>query len=326
MAPFSMRRDSESPMPRVPRHTELSGENNGPAFNATILEFQSLQQDGVSLADMIVSRRWSRVHHSRQVLGAITAVGACGGPVIPFRPGRADASGPSPEGSIPQPQSSTQSHIETFARMGFSQTEMISLIACGHSIGQVHRTVNPRIVNSTTIRAFDDTRTTFDNHVAVDYIKDNRTNPMAQPWDANYPERSSDSRIFASDGNVTIARYASSSSDYMSGCSTVLAKMFDEAIPATNTLAEAIEPFAVSSTFRTTLRNGALAIQVGSSRVYNMVGQWSSFEVGYTNRDGSVATDSNLLFVRTMRTLSNGNPLQIRDFSSRSGGIPYTTG
>jgi hypothetical protein len=57
-----------------------------------------------------------------------------------------------------------------------------------------------------------------------------------------------------------------------------------------------------------------------------MAGQWSSFELGYTNRDGSIGTDTNLLFVRLLRTLSNGNPIQVRDFTTRSPGIPAATG
>jgi len=123
---------------------------------------------------------------------------------------------------VPLPESSTESHIQTFARMGFSREEMITLIAAGHTIGQVHANV------SSGIKAFDDTRTAYDNHVALDYIRDIRTNPLAQAYDPAFPERSSDSRIFASDGNVTISRYAASSDAYMSETGAVLLRMFNE--------------------------------------------------------------------------------------------------
>lgn len=92
---------------------------------------------------------------------------------------------------------------------------------------QVHANVNPRIVAS-GIKAFDDTRTTYDNHVALDYVNDIRTNPLAQVYDPAFPERSSDSRIFASDGNVTIRALANSQSEYMSRTGRVLLKMFNE--------------------------------------------------------------------------------------------------
>lgn len=80
-----------------------------------------------------------------------------------------------------------------------------------------------------------------------------------------------------------------------------------------------LDAFSVSTTFRTSLRNEIFHLQIGSSRVYNMVGQWRTFDVAYTNRDGSIGTDTNLLFVRPVRTLTAGEPIQIRDFSTVSG-------
>lgn len=154
-------------------------------------------------------------------------MGSCGGPIIPFHPGRADATGPVGQGFVPLPEQSTESHLQAFARMGFSQTEMIQLIAAGHTIGQVHANVNPRIV-ATGIQAFDDTRTTYDNHVALDYVRDIRTNPLGQVYDPAFPERSSDTRAFGSDGNATIGQLAASSENFMSATGAVLLKMFNE--------------------------------------------------------------------------------------------------
>jgi hypothetical protein len=67
-------------------------------------------------------------------MGAISAVIGCGGPAIPFRAGRIDATEAGPE-TVPEPQQDLASHIESFRRQGFSATEMISLVACGHSLG-----------------------------------------------------------------------------------------------------------------------------------------------------------------------------------------------
>lgn len=53
-----------------------------------------------------------------------------GGPQIAFRGGRVDSGEPNASG-VPEPQQDLQSHIVSFARQGFTQTEMISLIACG---------------------------------------------------------------------------------------------------------------------------------------------------------------------------------------------------
>lgn len=90
------------------------------------------------------------------------------------------------------------------------------------------------------------------------------------------------------------------------------------AIPAGQTLVGPLDAYAVSTTFRTSLRNEAYHLQIGSSRVYNMVGAWKSFDVGYTNRDGSVGADGNLLFVRPLRTLNAAEAIEIRDFTTVS--------
>jgi hypothetical protein len=55
---------------------------------------------------------------------------ASGGPEIAFRGGRVDATEPNAPG-VPQPQEGLDSHIASFARQGFTQTEMIGLVACG---------------------------------------------------------------------------------------------------------------------------------------------------------------------------------------------------
>ena len=109
-------------------------ENVGKAFNGTIDVFTGLLTTRSSMADMIA-------------LAAVTAVGACsnGTMIIPLRAGRVDATGPGPSG-VPQPQDSLVSHTASFARQGFSPSEMISLVACGHTIGGVHGVDFPDIV------------------------------------------------------------------------------------------------------------------------------------------------------------------------------------
>ena len=93
------------------------------------------------------------------------------GPRIDFRGGRIDATPASAPG-VPQPFESLDSHTAAFARMGFNQTEMITLVACGHSFGGVQHSAFPDIVppqNGTDdVQAtFDTTPFTFDNAVYV---------------------------------------------------------------------------------------------------------------------------------------------------------------
>jgi catalase (peroxidase I) len=91
------------------------------------------------------------------------AVPACGGPQIPFRGGRIDATSAGPAG-VPEPQQDLASHTASFARQGFSPTEMIGLIACGHTVGGVHQVDFPDILDNDTVTStFDPTFHNFDN-------------------------------------------------------------------------------------------------------------------------------------------------------------------
>lgn len=92
-----------------------------------------------------------------------------GGPHLPFRGGRVDAIAAGVPG-VPQPQESLDSHTAAFARQGFNQTEMITLIACGHSFGGVQNSAFPQIVPlpdgvSDVSQTFDSTPFTFDNNM-----------------------------------------------------------------------------------------------------------------------------------------------------------------
>jgi catalase (peroxidase I) len=60
-----------------------------------------------------------------------------GGPELQFRGGRIDATSENdPLLTAPEPQGTLQSHSQVFNRLGFNQTEMIGLIACGHTFGE----------------------------------------------------------------------------------------------------------------------------------------------------------------------------------------------
>ena len=66
------------------------------------------------------------------------------------------------------------------------------------------------------------------------------------------------------------------------------------------------------------MRDGSLALQTGSARVYDLVGQYSSYEVVYYTRSSALGTD-NLLTVNAPRTINNGKPIVLRDYRSVSG-------
>ncbi|KAF9064897.1 heme peroxidase, partial [Rhodocollybia butyracea] len=96
-------------------------------------------------------------------LGAVIAVQACGGPFIPFRAGRVDASEAGPP-TVPQPQQDLATHTELFRQQGFNATEMIALVHVDILLGDVSQylqnttenvlVVGPNVTTRSDLRIF----------------------------------------------------------------------------------------------------------------------------------------------------------------------------
>lgn len=96
-------------------------------------------------------------------MGVVHSVIACGGPFIPYRAGRVDTHVPGPA-TVPLPQQDLATHTELFRMQGFNATEMIQLVACGHTLGGVRNPDFPTIVTTA------DTLTRFDGTDAFDTV------------------------------------------------------------------------------------------------------------------------------------------------------------
>ncbi|KAJ7799099.1 putative L-ascorbate oxidase [Mycena olivaceomarginata] len=206
------------------------------------------------------------------VLGPILAIENCGGPQIAFRGGRVDAAKPNKPG-VPQPEQNLQTHISSFARQGFTQTDMISLVACGHTFGGVQHEYFPNIVpelndpNSTeSVAHFDSTFVTFDNTIAKEYIADTTKDPLVVGFNHT---TNSDRRIFGSDGNVTMRLFAESQEHFHSTCARVLARMFDT-VPKGVQLTEVITPLPVKPHNVYLILDGDTLKLFGEVRFWNM--------------------------------------------------------
>lgn len=109
-------------------------------------------------------------------LGAVFAIATCGGPIVPFRGGRVDTWTAGVPGT-PEPENDLDTLKEMFRKQGFSNSEMIALTACGHTVGGVRSTDFPAIVpagpdpSKTIIVDFDST-TQFDTKVYVPVFMD----------------------------------------------------------------------------------------------------------------------------------------------------------
>ncbi|KAF7328171.1 Peroxidase [Mycena venus] len=212
-------------------------ENAGDGFQNTLLAILAQSNRYVSIADVLA-------------LGAVFAFDnwqVLGGPEIPFRGGRVDATEPNAPG-VPEPQEDLNSHIASFARQGFTQAEMIGLVACGHTFGGVQHAPFPNIVpelndpnNTQSVAHFDSTSVQFDNKVATEYISGTTQNPLIVGLNET---TNSDKRIFASDGNATMRSFAQSPKLFSSTCAELMARMIDT-VPKGVQLTEVITPLSV---------------------------------------------------------------------------------
>ncbi|ESK85146.1 l-ascorbate oxidase [Moniliophthora roreri MCA 2997] len=164
-------------------------------------------------------------------------VASCGGPVIPFRAGRIDATSAGPE-TVPEPHEDLAAHTANFKRQGFSQQEMIGLVACGHSLGGVSKKDFPDIIldPKTELVQFANTHQ-FDNKVVTDYLSGTTINPLVIGPNTT---TNSDLRIFGSDGNSTMKNLASAD-NFSKTCATLYEKMINSVSKGTN-LTEVINP------------------------------------------------------------------------------------
>lgn len=278
---------------------ELSnGENTGPGHRTTLEFYAHYLTSQSSMADLIAA-------------GVYASVRACGGPVVPLKLGRIDAPSAGSAG-VPQPQNSAFTFRQQFDRMGFSQTEMIQLVACGHTLGSVHSTEFPQIVPPSVGQIpFDSSRAEFDNRVAVEYVDGTTTNPLAVGAAVGV-NRHSDFKVYSLDGNATI-NTMTDAAVFRSTCQTVLQKMI-EVVPAGVTLTEEpITPYAVKpvdmqltlNTGGTTfLLTGAIRIrttELPASSITNVVLTWKDRNGG--NSCGSSTTCST---TATLQGVSTG--------------------
>ncbi|KAI9208368.1 heme peroxidase [Polychytrium aggregatum] len=229
-------------------------ENAGAAIPTAINQFKNFVSPGVTMADLIA-------------LGAIQAIRVCGGPKVLFRPGRPDALGPGTL-SPPNPNDNVTTHGQLFSRMGFSQQDMIALIACGHTIGFVHGIDQPEIIANGTNVSLDKTPYAFDNAVAYEYVNNIPQNPLTTG--PTLP-RSSDANIFNLDNKVTVTNFANNPSAFQSSCLDVLQRLADLVSPDVTLLDPLIPPGSVGITSRqVAYTNGSINL-ITNVVAYNLV-------------------------------------------------------
>ncbi|KAF9477280.1 heme peroxidase [Pholiota conissans] len=222
-------------------------ENIGGGMATSTADFQASSNKYVSRSDLIA-------------LGTVWGVVSCGGPLIPFRPGRIDATAAGRYG-VPQPQEVLSLATERFRLQGFNQSEMISLVACGHTLGGVRNTDFPSIVQipgpTVVLKEFDGTDA-FDSAGVAQYLNWTTQNPLITIRNTLYQN---DLRIFQSDGNATM-KSMNSDTAFNAVCAGLLERMIN-LVPNGVQLSDeiALIPFKVTQA-QFNVQNGQLVFDV----------------------------------------------------------------
>lgn len=226
-----------------------SSENVGPAFATTLNVYVPFFSSRLSLSDVIAA-------------GVYTATRSCGGPNIPVRGGRIDATRAGAQG-VPLPQNAAGTFRNQFLRMGYSSTEMIQFVACGHTLGSTHSENFPDIV-PTGKSDLDTTPAAFDNAGPLEYVAGITKNRLAFPPPN---KKNADWVVYSSDGNATI-RAMTNAGTFQSVCRTMFQKMID-VVPSGVVLSDVVTPYEIKPyDLQLTLADGGSSVQfTGEIRV-----------------------------------------------------------
>ncbi|KAG9236919.1 putative L-ascorbate peroxidase 6 [Amylocarpus encephaloides] len=207
-------------------------ENVGAFINVTLGQFTQFSSIFLSMSDLIG-------------IGLSDSLATCDQPLarrIPLRVGRMDATGPGPAG-VPGPTDSLAFAQAAFTKAGFTNSEMIQAVACGHSLGGVHHENFPDIVpdpndpeNLFGRSPFDSTPDVFDNTGVQEYLT--RTGLKGGPLVVGPEATRTDFLIFNSDDNATITAMSTPSS-FENTCLTIFQKMMDN-VPAGTVLSDPV--------------------------------------------------------------------------------------
>ncbi|KAF7300623.1 Peroxidase [Mycena chlorophos] len=189
-------------------------ENVGAGMTNTRSDFSSFPSKYISRSDITV-------------IGTIFAVAACGGPAMQVRGGRIDTNVAGPYG-VPNASDTSESIVATFAHQGFNISEMIQLVACGHTLGGVRYPDFPDVVaapsdtSETVVDLFDDTQQ-FDHNIVTNYLDGTTRDPLI----VLNQTMASDLKVFSQDPTNATLQAMSSADTFSSTCVSIFDKMFN---------------------------------------------------------------------------------------------------
>ena len=195
-------------------------------------------------------------------LGVVTAVANCGGPKVPMKVGRIDATAAGPSG-VPKPETDISTTLSEFSTAGFNPSDTIALTACGHTMGGVHRNIFPQVVPASSIGPnnadgrvpFDETVAGFDIATVNDYVHGTgaKGGPLVTTTNKTVQ---SDLRLYTSDQNATMKQLSQSTAYFQSQCQGAFQRMI-ETVPGNVYLSDPMDP-----TTTTNLKPAAIYLNV----------------------------------------------------------------
>ncbi|KAH6981359.1 heme peroxidase [Ilyonectria sp. MPI-CAGE-AT-0026] len=262
-------------------------ENGGLAFNNTFNFFNFLYSSRASAADLLA-------------MSVIVSHSSCGGSTkIPFRYGRIDANEAGQAG-VPEAHTPLKTMLGRFVTAGYSQSDMITMVACGHTLGGVHSVNFPEIskgstnIYNDTVTTFDSSPYQFDNSIATEYVKGTTINPLVIGTNDTV---NSDKRIFSSDNNKTMTALARKPSVFEAKCSKIFSRMIDT-VPKGVKLSSPLEAIEIKPNItKLYLNDEGSLVFAGRVRVRTTEGAKKgrdqtdlSVHLTYANRKGKGAT------------------------------------
>ncbi|KAF7544798.1 hypothetical protein G7Z17_g9662 [Cylindrodendrum hubeiense] len=262
-------------------------ENGGLAFNNTFNFFNFLYSSRASAADLLA-------------MSVIVSHSSCGGSTkIPFRHGRIDAGEAGPAG-VPETHTPLKTMLSRFATAGYSHADMITMVACGHTLGGVHSVNFPEIskgstnIYNDTVTTFDGSPYQFDNSIATEYVKGTTKNPLIIGTNDTV---NSDKRIFGSDKNKTMKALAKKPSVFEAKCAKIFSRMIDT-VPKGVKLSSPLEAIDIKPNItKLYLNDEGSLVFAGRVRVRTTEGAKKgrdqadlSVHLTYANRKGKGAT------------------------------------
>ncbi|KAK6610596.1 WSC domain-containing protein [Botrytis cinerea] len=278
------------------------GENHGLFVNDSLTFFKPTVNAYLSMSDNIA-------------LAVVASVAKCGGSNsgIKLRVGRIDATSAGPAG-VPGPATDLNTTLAQFAAAGFDASQTIGLTACGHSLGRVHNSDTPNVVNSSFVTAtnldggepFDSTPGVLDPNNINDYLDGtgNRGGPLCTA--ANVADRS-DYRLYISDNNATI-QTMSEETAFQTKCNSLFEKMI-EVVPSTVTLSDAVKPMewkAVDVLMDISLR-GDVSISGLIRNLYTTTQPPKTVSYSTNSSTGNSSTGTSTRLLREQHLLSFNN-------------------